>query len=40
MQLERGHVRTIDETITQAKTLTDFRHDKHDKVEERKGDEK
>ena len=31
-ELERRQVKTIDEVITQAESLTDFKHDKHDKV--------
>ncbi|XP_055822010.1 uncharacterized protein LOC129890490 [Solanum dulcamara] len=30
-ELERRHVSTIDEAITQAEALTDFKHDKHDR---------
>ena len=31
-ELERRQVKTIDEAITQAEALTDFKHDRHDKV--------
>lgn len=32
MELERQQVKTIDEAITQAESLIDFKHDRHDKT--------